>query len=117
MNDCLRVKQKKSKLEKYLDCSLDVLYKWIEFQFDSEMNWSNYGSYWEIDHILCKSHFDHLNEEELLLLCWNFRNLRPCTKEENMKKGKKVDYQLYYKNISLATEFFGYVGIFFRGRL
>ena len=104
LNNCLKRKQQKSKLEHYLDCSLDVFYKWISFQFTDEMSWSNYGSYWEIDHILCKSNFNHCDEEELML-CWNWRNLRPCTKAENFEKGNKIDYQLYYKNVSLASEF------------
>ena len=104
LTKCLKKKHKKSKLEKYLDCSLDTLYKWIEYQFTDEMNWSNYGSYWEIDHILPKSNFNHCDEEELML-CWGFRNLRPCTKTENRTKGNKIDYQLYYDNVSLASEF------------
>jgi len=104
LKNCLKKKYKKSILEKYLDCSLDVFYKWIEFQFTDEMNWVNYGSYWEIDHVLCKSHFNHLNEEELML-SWNWRNLRPCTKEENRTKRNKIDYQLYYDNVALAAEF------------
>ena len=110
LTNCLRIKQKKSKLEKNLDCSLEILYKWIEFQFDENMSWENYGKYWWIDHILPKSHFNHTNEEELML-CWNFRNLCPVTKEENMSKGNKIDYQLYYRNVSLASEFLDEIDI------
>ena len=104
LTNCLRKKQQKSKLENYLDCSLEVLYKWIEFQFDENMTWSNYGEYWQIDHILPRSHLNNCDEEEILA-CWNWRNLRPCTRQENCQKGKKIDYELYYQNVSLASEF------------
>jgi hypothetical protein len=36
---------------KLLDCNLIFYKQYLEQQFTSEMNWDNYGSYWEIDHI------------------------------------------------------------------
>lgn len=34
----------------YLGCSIKKYKKYIESMFTPEMNWENYGSYWEIDH-------------------------------------------------------------------
>lgn len=34
-----------------IGCSRDEFMKHIESQFDDKMNWGNYGTYWELDHI------------------------------------------------------------------
>jgi hypothetical protein len=38
---------------------------WIAFQFTENMEWSNYGSIWQFDHVIPLSSFDLTNEEEL----------------------------------------------------
>ena len=42
----------------------------------------NYGSFWDVDHIIPCSYFD-LTKEENQRICFNFRNLQPLLKEEN----------------------------------
>jgi hypothetical protein len=37
---------------RYLGCDLEFFKQWIEFRFDENMTWENWGSYWHIDHIL-----------------------------------------------------------------
>ena len=63
----------------------------LEKQFTLEMNWSNYGFYWEIDHIYPQSKlsFDSL-EHPNFLECWKLDNLRPLTCEENRKKRDQI---------------------------
>ena len=61
---------------KYLGCSIEQFYNWIEFQFYDGMTWNNYGKYWHIDHTIPVSSFDFENEEQIKK-CFNWVNLRP----------------------------------------
>lgn len=74
---------KRGKTIEILGCTLDDFNKYIESQFDSNMTWENYGSYWEIDHIkplaLAKT------IEEVITLN-HFTNLQPLEKKANREK-------------------------------
>lgn len=64
------------------------LRKHIESQFDNEMNWDNWGTVWEIDHIKPVSLFKYESiEDPEFYECWRLENLRPLKKVENQKKG------------------------------
>ncbi len=76
------VTQKENSVFKYLGISTDEFRKYLESQFDDKMNWGNYGSYWEVDHIKEIENFD-LNKKEHILECWNYKNLRALTIKEN----------------------------------
>jgi len=69
-------------------CELDELLLYLEQQFDGEMTWNNYGTYWEIDHIKpCDSfNLNDLNEQ---FKCFHYTNLQPLTITENRKKSNK----------------------------
>ncbi|MDB4378244.1 HNH endonuclease [bacterium] len=72
---------KKSKqTNEYLGCSYKEYFVYLEQRFDSNMNWDNYGTYWEIDHIhpLSKGGSFH------------FTNTQPMEVIENRKKSNKV---------------------------
>lgn len=63
----------------------------LEEQFDDNMSWDNYGSYWHIDHIYPQSllpydSFQHPN----FIKCWSLSNLQPLEAKENMRKSNKV---------------------------
>ena len=60
----------------------------IESQFDSNMTWENYGTYWEIDHIKPIEMFNFTDENEIKE-CWNYKNLQPLTINENRTKRYK----------------------------
>jgi len=65
----------------------------LEKQFTPKMNWDNYGTYWEIDHIIPISAFNYNKPEDIdFKRCWALDNLQPLTKEENLKKGNKIEY-------------------------
>jgi len=65
----------------------------LEKQFDENMSWNNYGSYWQIDHIIPQSLYDFSNDLETKK-CWNINNLRPLEKKENNKKSNSLDISL-----------------------
>ena len=71
-----------------LGCSIDFLKGHIENKFQSDMSWSNYGS-WQIDHIKPLSSFDLTNREQLLEAC-HYLNLQPLWKEDNLSKGSEA---------------------------
>jgi len=79
----------------YIGCNIQYLREWFEFNFTSEMNWDNYGSYWSIDHIIPVCKFDLTIEDEKLK-CWNWTNLMP------VQLLKKVDKNV---NQNLAPPF------------
>jgi len=88
-----------------LGCPDEFFRSWLEFQFDDEMNWDNYGTYWHIDHVLPVSMFNHDNIEAVKK-CWNWVNLRPLEAKENSKKSNSVDFRLYDDQEILADQFF-----------
>ena len=51
------------------------------------MNFDNYGV-WEIDHIKPVASYD-LNNNNEIIQCFNYKNLQPLWKDENIKKSDK----------------------------
>ena len=68
-----------------MGCNVEEYALYLEEQFDGNMNWDNYGEYWEIDHIKPIDAFD-LNSEEELYSAFNFKNTQPLSKIENRVK-------------------------------
>lgn len=64
--------------------SIEQLKQHLEKQFTSDMNWNNYGSYWEVDHIIPKNTFT-INSFKI---CWSLPNLRPLEKKANKSRPK-----------------------------
>jgi len=83
----LQIKHDKSM--NYLGTTMEQYCQYLEQQFTLEMNWDNYGSYWEIDHILPIDSFDLTNEEQLYQ-CFNYTNTRPLHWLENKQKSNKI---------------------------
>jgi len=87
---------------KHLPYSIIELLNHLENQFESWMDWSNYGRYdakswndkdqstwtWQIDHIKPQSLFDYKSmEDELFKECWALENLRPYSSKQNWLDG------------------------------
>jgi len=66
----------------YLGCSVQYFMKWLESQFDANMNWDNYGTYWVIDHVKPCHAYD-LTDKEQASECFHWKNMRPLEKTEN----------------------------------
>lgn len=63
----------------------------LETQFTSEMTWENWGSVWELDHIIPASSFKYESlDDPLFRECWALSNLRPLLCTENAAKGSKL---------------------------
>jgi hypothetical protein len=77
---------------KLLGCSIEFFIKYIELQFRSDMNWSNYGTRWDLDHNIPCIYFN-LSDPEQQRICFNFRNLQPLYCFENRHvKNDKIPY-------------------------
>lgn len=73
----------------YFSYSYLQLCQHLESLFTPEMNWDNYGSYWEIDHIIPKNQFNYNNvNDKQYKICWSLANLRPLTIIENQRRPK-----------------------------
>lgn len=90
INKALRGNKLKKKWEQLVGYSLKDLMKHLEGLFMPEMNWGNYGIYWEIDHIKPKRLFQFNSPEDLeFQQCWGLANLRPLEKSINRGRPKK----------------------------
>jgi 5-methylcytosine-specific restriction endonuclease McrA len=74
----------------FLGCDILQFIKHVESQFTSEMNWSNHGTVWEIDHKKPISLFKLSNLEEQKL-CFHYTNLQPLLKNSNRSKLNKYE--------------------------
>lgn len=86
--------RKSKKTIEILGCTFEEYKTHIENQFESWMNWSNYGAYknnetrtWQIDHIIPISLA--FTQAELIKLN-HFTNLRPLDSKENLDKSNKI---------------------------
>ena len=61
----------------------------LESLFDDEMNWDNYGKYWEIDHIIPLFTFDFSNPINISK-AFNYTNTRPLSIEKNRSRPKSL---------------------------
>ena len=77
--------------------SIKFVWKHLESQFESWMNWNNYGKYdknyktWQIDHIIPCASFD-LKCPVQQLACFHWSNLQPLLSKTNLSKGAKLKH-------------------------
>jgi len=79
---------KKSKTMHYFGCTTEQLKLHLQSKFSRNMNWNNYGSLWEVDHIIPCDSFD-LTDDYQVRLCNHFTNLQPMLKSLNRRKSNK----------------------------
>jgi len=83
------VRDKNSGTFEYVGMSIPNFKNWLEYQFDENMNWNNYGSYWEIDHVIPCASFD-LTIEDNIYKCFSWENSRPFNASQNSSKNAKI---------------------------
>lgn len=74
-----------------IGCTVDELKEHINKQLNDDMTFDNYGL-WEIDHIIPVSSFD-FNSQSEIIECFNYKNLQPLWREDNIKKSNKINSQ------------------------
>lgn len=92
------------KSSKTIGCSKEELKKFLEYQFDDLMNWENYGNYWQIDHVypinLCNT---SINED--IIMCFNWKNLRPLEKNYNRIKSDKLISSEIHNHLNITYNY------------
>lgn len=87
-----------------IGCTIKYYRKWLEYQFNENMNWDNHGTYWHIDHVKpCASYDFHLTNH--IKDCFNWKNVRPIEKYINLSKNDKIDEHLIHKHSELVNKF------------
>lgn len=87
-----------------MQCNVETLKKWLEFQFEDGMTWQNMGTFWEVDHILPVAAFDLTNQLDISV-CFSWTNLQPLRKEENLKKWHYLQLHYYFNSIVSVHRF------------
>jgi hypothetical protein len=89
---------KKQTTMDYIGCDINFLKLWIEFRFEPNMNWDNWGEVWHLDHILPVNAFNFTKENEIQI-CNHWTNLQPLYKTENLTKSDNIQLHYYFNNI------------------
>jgi hypothetical protein len=92
ITSALRKGSKKTSSSDLLGCSIKEYKLYLEKQFDKNMNWDNYGSYWDIDHIKPCAAFN-LTDLDEQKQCFHYSNTQPLSKKENQIKNR------FYKDL------------------
>ena len=74
------LQQKSKSTNEYLGCSYEEYHLYLENKFKNQMNWNNYGTYWEIDHTIPLSKGGS----------FHYTNTSPMTITENRQKSNKL---------------------------
>lgn len=86
----------------YLGCDINFLRQWLEFRFDDQMTWENFGEYWHIDHILPVAAFEIKDAN----ICFHWTNLQPLSAKENIIKKDKLQLHYFWNNIVNVYRFY-----------
>lgn len=80
--------------ESFVDYKYEELIPIIESKFNENMSWSNYGSYWELDHIIPLNYFYSLDisPEEKVRQAWSLSNLQPLECSLNRSKLDNLNF-------------------------
>ena len=87
-----------------LGCSPEQLHCWLEYQFEPEMTWANYGTRWHIDHILPISKFDFTRASDVKI-CFSWTNLQPLWAGENREKFGTIIPHYFWNSIISSHRF------------
>ena len=91
----------------YFGLDIQSFRNWIELQFTEGLNWDNFGTAWQFDHIVPVTFFDFEQEQDLYL-CWNFINIRVERLGEQNNKANKTALLVvrnYFEDLFNKTSF------------
>jgi len=90
MYHALRAMKGFRKWEALVGYTIGELASHLESHFSGDMSWENYGSHWQVDHVIPKSWFKYDDTDDPQFKeCWALKNLQPKLKIENILKGNR----------------------------
>ncbi|MEO6255048.1 MAG: hypothetical protein ABIO79_17190 [Ferruginibacter sp.] len=92
---------------RYFGLDIEFFREWIAIQFKDGLSWDNFAEKWQFDHIVPVAYFDFTNEEDLLL-CWNFINIRVEKIEHDKTSGNRIDVigvRAYFEDLYDRTKY------------
>ena len=99
-----KIKQDQKRKYQYAIKKDKQLRNWIEYNFTPEMNWDNYSSYWDIDHVVPICQWNLLDSIQVAI-CYDWKNMQPYPKNHNMTKKGKIDYSDVYLHKESLTKY------------
>jgi 5-methylcytosine-specific restriction endonuclease McrA len=88
LTSALKNNQKRGSAVRDVGCTIGFLKQYLSTKFYGNMSWSNYGTYWQIDHIIPLKNFD-LADRNQFLKAVHYTNLQPLTVEDHRNKTSK----------------------------
>lgn len=86
----------------YLGCSLEFFLDWMEFQFEDDMSFDNYGQ-WHMDHCKPCNAFD-LTDVDEQMKCFHWTNIQPMWGPDNLAKSDNYsEDELIYQQEKVAA--------------
>ena len=98
---CLKNKSNSSK--ELLGCEITFYLDWISFTMTEKMSWNNYGTYWNIDHLIPLKNFD-LTKEDEAKKAFNWKNTWAMKSNENFIK-KNIIHENVIQHAILLNNF------------
>ena len=81
---------KTGKTIEYIGCDIPTLRAHLESQFTSYMSWSNYGTYWHIDHKIPLMYDKDNVTRDTIVSRMHYTNLQPLEASDNLSKGNRL---------------------------
>jgi hypothetical protein len=91
---------------KYFGLSASYFKQWIEKQLPIGLNWEDYTTKWQLDHVVPLVYFDFTSEEDLKI-AWSFLNIRPEATVNSNTHSPKVDIlaaRKYFSSLYESTQ-------------
>ena len=106
IHDVLRNVDKKHS-SKLIGCCQADLVQWLGFQLTPEYTWANYGTSWQIDHVIPISFFNIFSLPERNY-AFHWTNLRPLNIKANLSKSSKILQHDILQHVNVLKTFPGY---------
>ena len=91
----------------YFGLSIESFREWIEVQFSDDLNWDNFATAWQFDHIVPIAYFD-FDKDEDLKLAWSFINIRVEKYDIDKVKRNRIDViavKAYFEQLYERTNY------------
>ena len=81
-----------------LNCNIDKFIDWLRSCYTEGMTDENYGTFWEVDHVIPISQFN-LSKPSNVKLCFSWFNIMPLKKYDNRTKRNYIDIEQLEKHV------------------